>query len=90
MGHIRDVWINSDSESIPIQFSIFCEFWVESETEEAEVNWVWIESRMCWIHRLSNNKPRQDTIWSICIEALRHIIHSELYSSGSTHHAFQW
>ena len=48
MNH-RDVWINSDSESIPIQFSIFCEFWVESETEEAEVNWVWIESSMCWI-----------------------------------------
>ena len=40
----RDVWINSDSESIPIQFSIFCEFWVESNTEEAEVNWVWTRS----------------------------------------------
>ena len=34
-------------------------------------------------HRLNNNKPRQDTIWIICIEALRHIIHSELYSSSS-------
>ena len=50
----RDVWINSDSESIPIQFSIFCEFWVESITEEAEVNWVWIESSMCWIESESN------------------------------------
>ena len=54
IGFIRDVRINSDSESIPIQFGIFCEFWVESITEEAEVNWVWIESSMCWIESESN------------------------------------
>ena len=43
----RDVKIDSDLELhvIPIQFSVFCEFWVESETGEAEVNLVWIESK---------------------------------------------
>ena len=58
----RDVWINSDSESIPIQFSIFCEFWVEPKTGEAEVNWLWIESGLCWIEselNLSNVKSKR-------------------------------
>ena len=39
--------------------------------------------RICALRRLNNNKPRQDTIWRIWIEALRHIIYSELYSSSS-------
>ena len=37
-----------------------------------------------WVHhRFNNYKPRQDTIWIICIGALRHIIDSESYSSSS-------
>ena len=36
---------------------------------------------ICINHRLNDNKPRQDTKGSICFEAPRHIIHSELYSS---------
>ena len=45
----RDVIIDSDSELIPIQLSLFCEFWVELKTGEAYLNWVWIESGLCWI-----------------------------------------
>ena len=44
-----DVIINSDSESIAIQFTLFCEFWVELKTGEAYLHWVWIESGLYWI-----------------------------------------
>ena len=53
------------------------------------INWFGI-ALYCYHHRLNNNKPRKDTVLSICIEALRHVIDSELYSSSSWHPAFQW
>ena len=49
--------------------------------EDSDMKKKYVQSLMS-DHRLHNSKPRLGTLWSICIEALRHIIHSELYSSS--------
>ena len=50
--------------------------------EDSDMKKKYVQSLMS-DHRLHNSKPRQDNIWSIYVEALKHIIHSELYSSSS-------
>ena len=77
IGIVR-VYLEDHLDFLPNIFNCFCRR-VESMGETS------MSIYICLHHRLNNNIPRQDTIWSICNEELRHITHSYCYCTILCH-----